>query len=128
MTALAAVGFIGALGYLAFASEVLYVQLGATPANVIVGLLSAVVDNVPVMFAVLQMDPHMSDGEWLLVTLTTGVGGSLLSIGSAAGVALMGQARGIYTFGAHLRWSWAVALGFAVSVGVHLLMQEALHV
>ena len=75
------------------------------------GLLSAVIDNVPVMFAVLQMSPEMSHGQWLLVTLTAGVGGSLLSIGSAAGVALMGQARGIYTFGAHLRWVWAIALG-----------------
>lgn len=37
----------------------------------------------------------MSQGQWLLVTLTAGVGGSLLSVGSAAGAALMGQARGI---------------------------------
>jgi len=50
------------------------------------------------MFAVLTMDPSMSLGQWLLVTLTAGVGGSLLSIGSAAGVALMGTARGTYTF------------------------------
>ncbi len=55
------------------------------------------------MFAVLTMNPDMSNGQWLLVTLTAGVGGSLLSIGSAAGVALMGQARGVYTFFGHLR-------------------------
>jgi Na+/H+ antiporter NhaD/arsenite permease-like protein len=122
------VGGLGALGYLALTSQVLYGHLGATPANMLVGILSALVDNVPVMFAVLQMDPDMSRGQWLLVTLTTGVGGSLLSIGSAAGVALMGQARGVYTFGAHLRWTWAVALGFLASVGVHLVMQEVLHV
>jgi Na+/H+ antiporter NhaD/arsenite permease-like protein len=122
------VGGLGALGYLALTSQALYGHLGATPANIVVGLLSALVDNVPVMFAVLQMGPDMSHGQWLLVTLTTGVGGSLLSIGSAAGVALMGQARGVYTFGAHLRWSWAVALGFLASVGVHLFMQEVLHV
>jgi Na+/H+ antiporter NhaD/arsenite permease-like protein len=122
------VGGLGALGYLALTSEVLYGHLGATPANILVGIVSALVDNVPVMFAVLQMGPDMSHGQWLLVTLTTGVGGSLLSIGSAAGVALMGQARGVYTFGAHLRWSWAVALGFLASVGVHLIMQEVLHV
>ena len=63
--------------------------------------------------------------QWLLVTLTAGVGGSLLSVGSAAGVALMGQARGIYTFGAHLRWSWAVALGYAASVAVHVAINGA---
>ena len=118
------VGGLGALGYLTLSSQLLYGQLGATLANVVMGLLSALVDNVPVMFAVLQMAPEMSHGQWLLVTLTTGVGGSLLSIGSAAGVALMGQARGIYTFGAHLRWSWAVALGFVASVGVHLAIQS----
>jgi Na+/H+ antiporter NhaD/arsenite permease-like protein len=118
------VGGLGALGYLTLSSRLLYGQLGATGANVLVGLLSALVDNVPVMFAVLQMAPEMPRDQWLLVTLTTGVGGSLLSIGSAAGVALMGQARGVYTFAAHLRWSWAVALGFVASVGAHLAIQS----
>lgn len=115
-----AVGGLGVLGYLALASEALYAGLGPLPANVIIGALSAVVDNIPLMFAVLTMDPAMSDGHWLLITLTCGVGGSILSIGSAAGVALMGQARGTYTFMAHLRWSWAVVLGYAASIGVHL--------
>ncbi len=98
----------------------MYLDLGPTTANVLVGILSAIVDNIPVMFAVLTMDPHMSHGQWLLVTLTAGVGGSLLSIGSAAGVALMGTARGVYTFGNHLKWTWAVALGYAASIAVHL--------
>lgn len=121
------VGGLGALGYLALTSELLYVHLGTTAANVLVGLLSALVDNVPVMFAVLQMSPNMPEGDWLLATLTTGVGGSLLSIGSAAGVALMGQARGVYTFGAHLRWTWAVAVGFVASIGVHLVLMDVVH-
>jgi Na+/H+ antiporter NhaD/arsenite permease-like protein len=84
------------------------------------------VDNIPVMFAVLTMDPQMSQGQWLLVTLTAGVGGSLLSVGSAAGVALMGQARGIYTFFSHLKWSWAVALGYIASIWAHLLINSSL--
>jgi Na+/H+ antiporter NhaD/arsenite permease-like protein len=54
------------------------------------------------------------------------VGGSLLSVGSAAGVALMGQARGIYTFFSHLKWSWAVALGYIASVGAHLIINSSL--
>jgi Na+/H+ antiporter NhaD/arsenite permease-like protein len=58
--------------------------------------------------------------------MTTGVGGSLLSIGSAAGVALMGQARGIYTFFGHLRWTWAIALGYAASIAVHLWLNQSL--
>jgi len=116
------VGGLGQFGYLAMASHAMYDGLGATGANVLVGFLSAIVDNIPVMFAVLTMDPHMSHGQWLLVTLTAGVGGSLLSIGSAAGVALMGSARGIYTFGAHLKWSWAILLGYAASVATHLFI------
>ncbi len=120
------VSALGALGYLALLSESSYGLLGPTPANVLVGVASAVIDNIPVMFAVLTIRPEMSDGQWLLVTLTAGVGGSLLSIGSAAGVALMGQARGLYTFFGHLRWAWAIALGYAASIWVHLQVNAGL--
>ncbi len=98
--------------------------LGPTVANILVGVMSAVVDNIPVMVAVLKMNPDMSLGQWLLVTLTAGVGGSLSSIGSAAGVALMGHARGHYTFLTHLRWTWAVGLGYAASIWVHMLLNR----
>ena len=121
-----AVGGLGVLGYLGLASEALYIGLGATPANVIIGILSAIVDNIPLMFAVLTMDPVMSDGQWLLITLTCGTGGSMLSIGSAAGVALMGQARGVYTFMSHLKWSWAVGLGYVAAILSHLWLNAAL--
>jgi NhaD family Na+/H+ antiporter len=121
-----AVGGLGVIGYLAEASQYLYVGLGPTSANIIIGALSAVVDNIPLMFAVLTMDPTMSDGQWLLITLTAGVGGSMLSIGSAAGVALMGQARGLYTFSSHLKWAWAIALGYAASIAVHMLVNARL--
>ena len=120
------VGGLGFLGYLALASEFMYIDLGPTKANVIVGILSAIVDNIPVMFAVLTMMPDMSTGQWLLVTLTAGVGGSLLSIGSAAGVALMGQARGQYTFFGHLKWAPVIALGYSASIMVHLWVNKSL--
>jgi NhaD family Na+/H+ antiporter len=117
-----AVGGLGVLGYLTLVNEFMYAQYGATFANIAVGILSAIVDNIPIMFAVLTMDPKMSDGQWLLVTLTAGVGGSMLSIGSAAGVALMGLAQGKYTFSSHLKWTWAVALGYVASILVHLVV------
>jgi len=123
---IACVGGIGFLGYLNLASGIMYTQWGATTANIIVGGLSAIVDNIPVMFAVLSMNPEMSTGQWLLVTLTAGVGGSLLSIGSAAGVALMGQARGVYTFFSHLKWMPVIALGYAASIYVHFLVNSEL--
>jgi Na+/H+ antiporter NhaD/arsenite permease-like protein len=109
------VGGLATLGYLSVASNAMYAGLGVTEANILVGLLSAVVDNIPVMFAVLTMHPEMGLDQWLLVTLTAGVGGSLLSVGSAAGVALMGQARGMYTFFSHLKWTWAIALGYGTA-------------
>jgi Na+/H+ antiporter NhaD/arsenite permease-like protein len=119
------VGGLGALGYLAVLSQLSYASLGPTAANILVGIVSAVIDNIPIMYAVLNVQPEMSTGQWLLVTLTAGVGGSLLSIGSAAGVALMGQARGVYTFFAHLKWVWAIALGYVASIAVHLMVNSS---
>ncbi|MEZ5509506.1 MAG: sodium:proton antiporter NhaD [Gammaproteobacteria bacterium] len=119
------VGGLGFMGYLAMVSEVMYSQWNPTYANMLVGVLSAIVDNIPVMFAVLSMSPEMSHGDWLLVTLTAGVGGSMLSIGSAAGVALMGQARGYYTFFGHLKWTPAIALGYLVSIYAHIWLNAA---
>lgn len=120
------VGGLGFMGYLGMMSELLYTQWDATSANIALGVISAVIDNIPVMFAVITMDPAMSQGHWLLITLTAGVGGSLLSVGSAAGVALMGQARGIYTFGGHLRWMPVIMLGYIASVLVHLWLNQSL--
>ena len=118
------VGGLSQFGYLTEVSAFFYQDLGPTAANIMVGILSAIVDNIPVMFAVLTMNPEMVHGQWLLVTLTAGVGGSLLSIGSAAGVALMGTARGTYTFGAHLKWMPVIALGYAASIYCHLLINS----
>ncbi|CAM3770965.1 sodium:proton antiporter NhaD [Vibrio aquimaris] len=120
------VGGLSLLGYLGLVSEIMYSQWNATSANIMVGILSAIVDNIPVMFAVLTMEPSMSMGNWLLVTLTAGVGGSLLSIGSAAGVALMGAAHGKYTFFGHLKWTPVIAMGYAASIGLHLILNASL--
>lgn len=120
------VGGLSLLGYLGVISEVMYSQWNPIWANIVVGLLSAIVDNIPVMFAVLTMQPDLSLGNWLLVTLTAGVGGSLLSIGSAAGVALMGAAHGKYTFFGHLKWMPVIALGYVASIMCHLLLNQHL--
>ncbi|MDD3029540.1 MAG: sodium:proton antiporter NhaD [Alphaproteobacteria bacterium] len=118
------IGGIGAIGYLGDLSSFLYVGLGASVANILIGAFSSVVDNIPLTFAVLTMAPQMDHGQWLLLTLMVGVGGSLLSIGSAAGVALMGVGRGSYTFMSHLKWTWAILLGVAASIGVHFFVNR----
>ncbi|KMP10289.1 sodium:proton antiporter [Candidatus Nitromaritima sp. SCGC AAA799-A02] len=113
---LTAVGALQYIGYLAIVSEEMYGNLGPTTSNILVGILSAIVDNIPVMYAVLKMDPTMGLDQWLLITLTAGVGGSLLSVGSAAGVAVMGVDRKNYTFMSHLKWVPAIAAGYAASI------------
>ncbi|MBD0785970.1 sodium:proton antiporter NhaD [Vibrio sp. Y2-5] len=120
------VGGLSLLGYLTMISEVIYTQWDPMWANITVGVLSSIIDNIPVMFAVLSMEPYMSLGNWLLVTLTAGVGGSLLSIGSAAGVALMGAAHGQYTFFGHLKWAPVIILGYAASITLHLMLNHSL--
>jgi Na+/H+ antiporter NhaD/arsenite permease-like protein len=114
-----AVGGLGYIGYLELASEAMYEGLGPTTANILIGVLSAIVDNIPVMFAVLSMNPDMDLYQWMLVTLTAGVGGTMLSIGSAAGVALMGTSKGMYTFFSHLKWTPAIIAGYAASILTH---------
>jgi Na+/H+ antiporter NhaD/arsenite permease-like protein len=116
------VGGLGFIGYLEIASTTMYGQWGATTANVLLGTASAIVDNIPIMFSVLTMRPEMDHFQWLLVTLTCGVGGSLLAIGSAAGVALLGTAKGKYTFAGHLKWTPVIALGYAAGIVTHFLV------
>ena len=116
------VGGLRYLGYLDLISESMYMEAGPSLTNVAAGIISAIVDNIPVMFAVLGMNPDMDTFQWLLITLTAGVGGSLLSVGSAAGVALMGASKGSYTFMSHLRWSPVIALGYFASIGAHFLI------
>ncbi len=120
------VGGLGFIGYLDQVSTYIYGELGPTIANIVVGLISAMVDNIPVMVAVLEMHPTMNVQQWLLVTMTAGVGGSLLSIGSAAGIALMGQARGQYTFFTHLKWTPVIALGYGLSIWLHMVINRGL--
>ena len=120
------VGGLGFMGYLTLLSESLYGNFSHTISNISLGLISSVIDNIPVMYAVLTMAPDFSQGQWLLITLTTGVGGSLLSIGSAAGVALMGQARGHYSFMSHLKWTPVIALGYFASIGTHIWLNSSL--
>jgi Na+/H+ antiporter NhaD/arsenite permease-like protein len=117
-----AVGGLSFIGYLGIASHYLYGSIDPTVANILVGIASAFVDNGTIMLSVLTMAPHITEGQWLLVTLTAGVGGSMLAVGSAAGVGLMGQAKGIYTFTSHLKWTPVIILGYAGSILTHFLI------
>ena len=120
--AMMGIGGLGFIGYLDAISHILYGQLSPTLANILIGLSSAFVDNGTLMFAVLIMHPDIPPGQWLLLTLTLGVGGSLLAIGSAPGIGLLGQAKGLYTFSGHMKWFPVILLGYFASIGVHFLV------
>ena len=114
---LAAVGALHVAGFLDYAVK-LYSIFDPTKVNIGVGVLSAFIDNVPVMSAVLKANPHIDMQQWMLVTMTAGIGGSLISFGSAAGVGVMGKLKGIYTFSSHLRLAWTVFVGYVVSIAI----------
>lgn len=122
--AMMGIGGLGYIGYLDAISHMLYGQLSPTLANILIGLSSAFVDNGTLMFAVLTMHPDIPQGQWLLLTLTLGVGGSLLAIGSAPGIGLLGQAKGQYTFTSHMKWCPVILLGYIASIGVHFLINS----
>ena len=122
---LAAVSGLSYLGYITLASGV-YDTVNPYIVNIVVGIVSAIIDNVPLMFAILKANPTMDATQWMLVTLTAGIGGSLISFGSAAGIGVMGKLRGIYTVGSHMKYAWAIAIGYIVSVAIFYLQFEIL--
>ena len=124
---LAAVGVLYFVGWLGLAAVVYQPDvLGPTWANIGVGFLSAIVDNVPVMSAILKANPEMGVDQWMLVTMTAGVGGSLISFGSAAGVGVMGKMHGIYTFSSHMKYAWTILIGYIISVSIWYVQYQML--
>lgn len=124
---LAAVGVLYFVGWLGLAAVVYQPDvLGPTWANIGVGFLSAIVDNVPVMSAILKANPEMAVDQWMLVTMTAGVGGSLISFGSAAGVGVMGKMHGIYTFSSHMKYAWTILIGYFVSIAIWYVQYQML--
>ena len=124
---LAAVGVLYFVGWLGLAAVVYHPDvLGPTWANISVGFLSAIVDNVPVMSAILKANPTIEVDQWMLVTMTAGIGGSLISFGSAAGVGVMGKMHGIYTFSSHMKYAWTILVGYVVSIAIWYIQYQML--
>lgn len=93
----------------------------------LIGLLSAVIDNVPLVAASMGMYElsvyPMDNWMWHFMAYCAGVGGSVLIIGSAAGVAVMGMEK--IDFGWYLKKiSWLALLGYSAGAGVYLLMKQ----
>lgn len=125
---------VGALSHAGLLKELNLIIFGSDASdarlifgNVVIGLTSAVLDNVPLVAAAIKM---FSDGIsyliWVLLALTAGTGGSILAVGSAAGVAAMGQVKEL-TFGYYLKNGTLPAMlgyfaGIAAWLGVFYLL------
>ncbi|OFC69818.1 sodium:proton antiporter NhaD [Alteromonas confluentis] len=102
-----------------------YNVLPSTGANYVMGVLSSMIDNVPLTAALLKADIHMSTPEWMAFTYAVGVGGSLLIIGSSAGIVTMSKVKGL-TFAKYGKYALllliAYTFGFAMVLGMGELM------
>ncbi|NRP09800.1 MULTISPECIES: sodium:proton antiporter NhaD [unclassified Marinobacterium] len=91
----------------------IYQVLPITVANFAMGVFSAFVDNVPLTAALLKSGVEMSKADWLSLTYSVGVGGSLLAIGSAAGIVAMSKVD-ILNFGSYARYVVYLSIAFLV--------------
>ena len=86
------VGILKEIGVLSGFTK-LYDVLPAIQVNYLVGFMSSIIDNVPLTAALLKANVEMQVTEWLMLTYATGVGGSILVIGSAAGIIAMSKIK-----------------------------------
>ncbi len=110
------------VGWLSYVSHLFETQ-SPTSVNILLGVISGVLDNVPVEAAALMADPHLSNSQWALNALMVGVGGSLTVIGSAAGVMVMSIDKS-YSFSTHLKFLPAILTNFFVSLAVWYVQFE----
>lgn len=99
----------------------IYEYLPAWQANYLMGLISSLIDNVPLTAALLKSEVVMSASEWLALTYAVGVGGSLLIIGSAAGIVAMSKVDEL-TFGSYAKFIFALLIAYTVGYGLTMLL------
>lgn len=102
-----------------------YALLSPALANYLAGLFSALIDNVPLTAALLKASPELVTAEWLGLTYAVGVGGSMLVIGSAAGIIAMSKVKGL-TFGSYMRYFPLLLVAYTVGYWVTINLASAL--
>jgi len=108
---------VGMLGKLAL----LYEYIPSELATYSIGMLSAIVDNIPITAAMLKADLPIDDTGWMLMTYAVGIGGSLLVIGSAAGVVAMSKVSSL-TFKAYLKFTPVIFVLYTLGYGITYLI------
>ncbi|MFV0476495.1 MAG: sodium:proton antiporter NhaD [Parahaliea sp.] len=114
------VGMLKEIGTLDQLAQI-YSQFAPEISNYFTGMVSALLDNVPLTAALLKADPNLDTAQWLSLTYAVGVGGSLLAIGSSAGILAMSKIDEL-TFGSYLRYTPALLLAYAVGYGLTLVL------
>ena len=118
------VGMLKEIGVLMTVADI-YAQFDPRYSNFVAGAASALLDNVPLTSALLKASPLLSRADWLGLTYAVGVGGSLLAIGSAAGIIAMSKVQGL-TFGNYLRYFPALIVAYSSGYVVTLLLAHQL--
>ena len=114
------VGMLKEIGTLDLLTQV-YSMYDPNISNFVTGIGSSILDNVPLTAALLKADPVLSTPEWLGLTYSVGVGGSLLVIGSASGIIAMSKVKEL-TFVSYLRYVPALLLCYSLGYGLTLLL------
>jgi len=117
---LLAVSALHSLGTLEMLAHYIYGDVPGTGSyitgNILLGLISSILDNVPLTAMAIQMLNTTDSSLWILLAITAGTGGSLLVIGSAAGVVAMGMVKEL-SFGKYFKIAFVPALaGFAAAI------------
>ena len=114
------VGMLKEIGTLDLLAQV-YASHDPNISNFVTGMGSAILDNVPLTAALLKASPELTTPEWLGLTYAVGVGGSLLVIGSAAGIIAMSKVKEL-TFVSYLKYVPALLLSYSVGYALTLLL------
>lgn len=119
------VGMLKEIGTLDMLTQA-YTMFNPNISNFVTGMGSALIDNVPLTAALLKADPVLSTPEWLGLTYSVGVGGSLLVIGSAAGIVAMSKVKEL-TFVSYLKYVPALFLCYSVGYALTLFLANQFH-
>ena len=120
------VGMLKEIGVLHLVTEI-YAKFNPTYSNYFAGISSALLDNVPLTAALLKAQPDLSIPQWLGLTYAVGVGGSLLVIGSAAGIIAMSKMKEM-TFMSYARYIPALFLAYGLGYFITITLANYLYI
>lgn len=114
------VGALKEVGVLVALTE-LYLRVDPNYSSYLMGLISSILDNVPLTAALLKAEPQLSSSQWLSLAYSVGIGGSLLVIGSAAGIVAMSKVKEL-TFMQYARYLPHILASFSLGYALTLLL------